>query len=812
LLIVDQTEELLGYGRSEEADRFLRLLRSALEAGGSRLIALATMRSDFLGEFQTQRSLRDLAYETVTVGPMSARNLPQIIERPAEVAGITLGPGLVATMLQDAETKDALPLLAFTLRELYERYGDDRRLQLEEYQQLGGLEGSVRRAADGVIEAARPSEAELEELRSAFVPAMVRINEEGQYARRRAVRADLPPRVQGLLQRFVDARLLVADRDEAGQETLEVAHEALLRAWPRLRGWLEEDQDSLRLRETVRRAAQEWNQRGRGADWLDHRGSRLEAVEALMREPRFALKDEAERHYLQACLERRRREREEAEAAARAEKDRLAAEARAARQIARRTLIGAVASLCLALAAGAVGYVAYQNRLVAEQNALEAERQRDVAAHQRDLAEKALAARKRAESTRLAALSQQQSLDDPKLGLQLALLALPDAAAGSSDRPDTDAAAAALASAVLRDHEMVALRGHDGAVLSADFSPDGALVVTASTDGSARVWVPATGKQQAVLQGHTGAVYAARFSPDGKQAVTASADQTARIWDAATGASLTVLEGHQGDVYTAEFSPGGARVVTASDDATARLWDAMSGEVQAVLRGHQEWLWGAWFSPDGQQVVSASADDTARLWSVADGTLRLELRGHDDDVNSARFSADGAYVVTASSDHTARIWDAATGKDLATLAGHSRDVLMARFSPDGQRVVTASSDGTARIWDAATGETLVVLDGHEGDVHAAEFSPDGRYVVTASADGTARLWDAVSGADLAVLQPHFSEVKAARFSPDGQRVVTASDDARARLWQVRSFASFPELLAFAKQRGAETATSPWSTR
>ena len=361
LLIVDQTEELLGYGRGEEADRFLRLLRAALEAGGARLMALATMRSDFLGEFQTQRSLVDLAYETVTVGPISARNLPPIIERPAEVAGIELGPGLVATLLQDAETEDALPLLAFTLRELYERYGADRRLELGEYQQLGGLEGSVRRAADGVIEAARPSEVELEELRGAFVPAMVRINEEGQYARRRALRDDLPPRVQDLLQRFVDARLLVADRDEAGQDTLEVAHEALLRAWPRLRGWLEEDQDNLRLRETVRRAAEEWDQRGRGADWLDHRGSRLEAVEALMREPRFVLKDETERAYLQACIERRRREQEEAEAAARAEKDRLAAEARAARQIARRTLIGAVASLCLAAAAGVGGYVAYQN-------------------------------------------------------------------------------------------------------------------------------------------------------------------------------------------------------------------------------------------------------------------------------------------------------------------------------------------------------------------------------------------------------------------------------------------------------------------
>jgi hypothetical protein len=315
LLIIDQFEELLR-SPGTEADHFLRLLRSALETGGGGLMALATMRSDFLGEFQTQQSLLDLHYEAFTVGPMSAHHLPEIIERPAEVAGIELGAGLVAAMLQDAETGDALPLLAFTLRELYERHRADRRLELEDYRQLGGLEGSVRRAADGVIAAARPAEDELEALRSAFVPAMVRLNEEGQYVRRHAVRADLPPQVQPLLQRFVDTRLLVADRDEAGQETLEVAHEALLQAWPRLHGWLEEDQDNLRLRETVRRAAEEWDQHGRDADWLVHRRRRLKNVESLIREPRFVFTDKIERDYLDACFEQRRREREMAEAVA----------------------------------------------------------------------------------------------------------------------------------------------------------------------------------------------------------------------------------------------------------------------------------------------------------------------------------------------------------------------------------------------------------------------------------------------------------------------------------------------------------------
>ena len=358
LLVIDQAEELFGNVVGAEAQRFARLLRSALEASG-RLMTLATMRSDFLDRFQTDPGLRDLDYEAVTVDPLSTRRLPEIIEGPAEVAAISLGPGLVAALLADTETEDALPLLAFTLRELHERYGGDGRLTLDDYRDLGGLEGSVRRAADGVIEAARPDDAELSALRSAFVPALVRINEQGQYTRRRASRAALPERAQALLQQFVDARLLVSDRDRNGRETVEVAHEALLRAWPRLRGWLDEDQEKLRLRETIRRAAEVWDDHGRGEDWLDHRGGRLEAAEALVVEDRFALTDDAERAYLAACVERRRRE----EDAARAQRER---EARAERDRLRRTrLFAAVTSALLVLAAG-FGWFAWQQWSAAE--------------------------------------------------------------------------------------------------------------------------------------------------------------------------------------------------------------------------------------------------------------------------------------------------------------------------------------------------------------------------------------------------------------------------------------------------------------
>ena len=197
-------------------------------------MVVATLRSDFLGEFQNHPVLQDseyphhFRYRAVPVDPMPLRSFPEIIRGPARLAGLQLDDGLVEAMVNDTGTRDALPLLAFTLRRLYERFGGDGRLTVDEYESLGRLEGAIREEAERIITEAKPAPDELEALHAAFVPTMVRINAEGAYARRRALVDDLPRRVLALLRRFVDARLLVTDRDSQGRETIEVAHEALL--------------------------------------------------------------------------------------------------------------------------------------------------------------------------------------------------------------------------------------------------------------------------------------------------------------------------------------------------------------------------------------------------------------------------------------------------------------------------------------------------------------------------------------------------------------------------------------------------------
>lgn len=266
LLPIDQAEELFGASNPGQTLRFFEILSAAL-TNNLPFIAVMAMRSDFLGLLQSAEGLT-ARFEEFSLSPMALARIPQIIEGPARVAGLGIDEAFVQQAALDAETEDALPLLAFALRELYDRASDDNYLSLEEYLALGDpthnlspLENAVRRSADEVLRTAGASDEVLVALREAFVPNMVRVNDLGEYVRQPARWDELPAKAHPLLESLANARLLII-RQEDGHKIVEVAHEALLRKWPRLRGWLDEARNFLTGKQQLEVDLVDWQQAG----------------------------------------------------------------------------------------------------------------------------------------------------------------------------------------------------------------------------------------------------------------------------------------------------------------------------------------------------------------------------------------------------------------------------------------------------------------------------------------------------------------------------------------------------------------------
>jgi hypothetical protein len=275
---------------------------------------------------------------------------------------------------------------------------------------------------------------------------------------------------------------------------------------------------------------------------------------------------------------------------------------------------------------------------------------------------------------------------------------------------------------------------HNGAVRSAEFSPNGGWFATGS-DGVARLWEAVTNQQVSIVAHQLHWVWAVAFSPDSRLLATASGDKTAALWQVPTGQSWARLR-HGGLVGAVTFSPDGTLLATASDDETSRLWEVGSGREVALLR-HAGPVRVLAFSPGGTLLATAGDDRTARLWEVPTGKQTAQLH-HDGPVQTLAFSPDGTLLATAGDDRTARLWEVPTGKQTAQLH-HDGPVQTLAFSPDGTLLATAGDDRTARLWEVPTGKQTAQLH-HQGGVWTLGFSPDGKRLITGSDDRSARIW------------------------------------------------------------------------
>ena len=742
LLVVDQLDELFGadIGNDIRA-RFAQLLRLLARSG--RVWVIATLRADLFDHFLSQKDLKQLKDDgsSYDLAPPDAAALAEIVRAPAAAAGLVYesdtktGERLDERLLADAERADLLPLLQFTLNQLFEareRRDHGGQLTFAAYRALGGLEGAVEKEAEAAF-------ARLGATEQARLPRLLRelVAPAGD-ATMTAARAafDIRPvpladaaydeASARLVQALIDARILLSS-GEGGQATVRLAHARVLDSWQRASKIVADNADFYRIRAEVEEQRRRWDAAGRRRDLLIGRGRPLAEAESIVRNFSGELPT-ATREFVR----------------------------RSGRRARLMQTLTAAAAVIFAAVAGVAVYE-WRHTVSLQREAVE-KRDQLLVSQSRFLVDRA---------------NQGNQAGDAGTAMLLALQALPDTRSGVG-RPMVHEAEAALFAAYQDLKERIVLKGHDGVLWSARLAPDGKRIVTASEDKTARVWNAENGDQLAILRGHTEGVRVASFSPDGRQVITGSTDKTARLWNAETGQQSAVLE-HDGVVRSAAFSSDGRRVVTASDDKTARIWDVQTGKQIAALTGHTARVRDAAFSPNGRYVLTSSDDKTARLWDSKTGEPVHILEGHTQSVRGVAFSPDGERAVTTSLDHSARVWSVETGKQ-SVILGHGDVVTSAAFSPDGQRIVTASDDNTVPIWDAQMGERIVTLSGR-----TAVYSPDGRSIVTSDGD-TARIWNADNGKLAMVLRGHRSRVTGAVFGPDGRSVLTASDDKTARLW------------------------------
>ncbi|HEV3262220.1 MAG TPA: WD40 repeat domain-containing protein [Gemmataceae bacterium] len=396
-----------------------------------------------------------------------------------------------------------------------------------------------------------------------------------------------------------------------------------------------------------------------------------------------------------------------------------------------------------------------------------------------------------------------------------------------SQQPDVPEARTVSVRDVASGKEVASLKGHEDDITAACLSPDGGRLVTASLDGTARVWEAGAGASFATVFEGAGPARAALFSPDGRYLLVANArayqrdawDSFARIREASTGWTVAVLKGQGrpdasrfvkqglGGVRGVEYSPDGKRVLTVSDDTQVRILKAGVSDNALFATPMDKW-----------PVAEVLPFTPVRVWDAGTGRELLGLKGLSSRVDFASFSPDGGRILTIAQDQEhycylhpktgvvkssesrlsrepdvrqVRIWDATTGKLLRILENPlHQECRGATWSPDGRWIATPSR---FTMWDAETGEPLFPLKAAGGALHAADmatFSPDGRYLAAITRhvlndQETALLWDFSSGVNaVARLTGHEGSIQSATFSPDSRWLVTTSADRTARTWEV----------------------------
>ena len=827
VLVIDQFEEVFTLVEDQAIrSHFLDSLTTAILDPNSQIRVIITLRADFIDRPLQYVDFGELVRRrTAFVLPLTPEELEQAIRRPAERVGLTLEPGVVATIIKDlGDQPGTLPLLQYALTELFERRTGET-LTLAAYQAGGGVLGALARRADTLYEGLDQAG---QAITRQLLLRLVTLSDGSSTSatpdtRRRVLSSELlalttelsePPEPpnddlassiarghgnqRGVIRQVIDQfgryRLLTFDHDPVTRgPTVEIAHEALLRAWNRLHQWVDDSRADVRFQQQLTAAASEWLQAKKEAGYL-LRSTRLDQFVRWREQAAVALTQD-ELSYLEASLAarrkreadeeaRRQRELDTAHKLAETEKQRAEEQYQAAQGLKKRAVLLAGASLVAAVLAVIAFVFGQQARQEARLST----------------------------SRELAAAALNNLAVDPERSILLAWQGLSTA--------HTLEAENALHQAIATSRVELTLTGHTAEVWGVAYHPDGSQMATSSSDGTIKLWDSISGQALHTLARDGTPVFFIDYHPDGTRLAAAYADGTVTIWSLESGQVSQTLSGHADLVFDVAFSPAGKYLATGSVDQTAKLWDVQTGEALLTLSGYQRLVNYVAFSPDGNLLAAGGEDGSVRLWNVttllSDGLtassdttgrelVKLQVAGGSH--NGAAFSPTGKYLATGTETGLVKIWDvaasvaASAGRELLTLYGHSGPVVPTAFSPDGLKLATGSFDGTAKVWDVQSGQELFTLAGHTSGLLSLAFSPQGTHLITANWDGTAKVWNLSASQELLTVAAHSDDIHSLIFSPAGEYLVTSGEDGTAKIWQFDTALSNPSVQLLATLSG-----------
>ena len=782
LLIVDQFERVFIDCQDEaERTRFIDTLLAAAGGGGT-VKVLIVLRADFYGQAMRHLEL-SIAVKAgqVTVVPMTSEEMRAAIERPAAVLGRRFETSLVEELLADVEGQaGALPLLEFTLAELWSRNEGRALLTQASYDQLGsrqpggqrmsGVRWAIAQAAHEVWRGLSPAERDI--LPRMFRDLVAHIGAEdgdrksGRYVSRRVWHADWDAAARAVAGQFVAARLLVSRTDAAnGQPVFELAHEALTEAWPALRNWLEKSGPFDRwLADNLVPAYRRWFERERADDFLLPDLLVRETQDWLQRYPeglRGPVLEYATRsidaHERRRSAERTRQQQLEdalrvaEEQRARAEQGTREANALLWATRARQETDDSLAVALALAAADGSDPPPFAQQVLAEIAYRPGPRRRLAFGHSCEIWCVALRG------------------DIVVTGADDGTVLVWDL---TGDRPPRS------------------LQGHAGAVRGVALSADGRTAVSGGEDRQVIVWDVECGAIRRRLDGHDDAVRAVALN--GGLAVTGSADRSVIVWDVHTGSALRRLTGHD-DVVTAVAASAGT-ILSGSADGSLIRWDLDSGRAESRRDGaHAGSVWSVALDAEGASALSGGSDCAVWHWDLVSAAPRLpwsarRLSGHAGSVWTVAFTGDGRGALSGASDRSIICWDLASGEPVRQLTGHAGAVNGIAVDPLGPtdpaeaRFVSVADDRALTLWAGTAGEPLLRLRGHGAAPTCGALSADGSIALTGAADGTLIIWDVTAACPSRHLRGHDAGVLAAVLGADGRIALTGAWDGTVMVW------------------------------